>query len=241
MAANKYFPTSNPPSTKIGQRQAGAVAAAQCTAEQLATTPKALQSVSAALAASPRVASERPSLRGSINLKGAQIDDLLLLNQKQTIAKNSPPVRLLSPLGAPGAYIAAVRVDRGRCSGPHPRHDLDCGQPDPDARSAGYAQHADAGRDALPDQDRVDDGYLFTIQQSVTNGSGQPIIVRPIGLVSRASQSVDRSTWQNHVGPIGVFDGKANYSVNWKDLDQGSTPGVRRTLAAGSALLTNTG
>jgi len=29
--------------------------------------------------------------------------------------------------------------------------------------------------------------------------------------------------WTNHVGPIGVFDGKANYSINWKDLDQGTT------------------
>ena len=47
-------------------------------------------------------------------------------------------------------------------------------------------------------------------------------MVRPLGLVSRASQSADKSTWQNHVGPIGVFDGKANYSVNWKDLDQGT-------------------
>jgi YidC/Oxa1 family membrane protein insertase len=48
------------------------------------------------------------------------------------------------------------------------------------------------------------------------------MIVRPIGLVSRSSQSADRSTWQNHVGPIGVFNGKANYSINWKDLDQGA-------------------
>jgi hypothetical protein len=47
------------------------------------------------------------SLQGSINLKGAQIDDLTLLRQRQTIAKDSPPVRLFSPLGAPGAYMAS--------------------------------------------------------------------------------------------------------------------------------------
>jgi YidC/Oxa1 family membrane protein insertase len=68
----------------------------------------------------------------------------------------------------------------------------------------------------------VDDGYLFTVQQSVANASAKPLIIRLIGLVSRSSQSADHSTWQNHVGPIGVFDGKANYSVNWKDLDQGT-------------------
>ena len=66
----------------------------------------------------------------------------------------------------------------------------------------------------------VDDGYLFTVQQSVTNGSGKPVILRPIGLVSRATKSADPSTWTNHVGPISVFGGKADYDVNWKDLDE---------------------
>jgi YidC/Oxa1 family membrane protein insertase len=66
----------------------------------------------------------------------------------------------------------------------------------------------------------VDDGYLFTVQQSATNGSGKPVIVRPIGLVSRGAKSSDPSTWTNHVGPISVFGGKADYNVNWKDLDE---------------------
>ena len=44
--------------------------------------------------------------------------------------------------------------------------------------------------------------------------------LRPIGLVSRGGKSADTSTWTNHVGPISVFDGKADYDINWKDLDQ---------------------
>ena len=60
----------------------------------------------------------------------------------------------------------------------------------------------------------VDDGYLFTIQQSVTNASAQPLSVRPIGLVSRATQSADRSMWTNHVGPIGVFNGKVELQAS---------------------------
>ena len=58
--------------------------------------------------ARPRASgSRRRRSQGSINLKGAQIDDLSLVRQRETIAKNSPPVRLLSPLGAPGAYFAS--------------------------------------------------------------------------------------------------------------------------------------
>jgi len=44
--------------------------------------------------------------------------------------------------------------------------------------------------------------------------------VRPIGLVSRADKSHDPDSWTNHVGPIGLFGGKANYDVDYKTLDQ---------------------
>src|SRR6185503_11099470 len=104
-AANKYFPTANPQSTKVvnGKQQALPQPQAQPNSPSTSTP---LRSVSATLRSSPRVTIRTPSLAGSINLKGAQIDDLLLVNQKQTLAKDSPPVRLLSPLGAPNAYIA---------------------------------------------------------------------------------------------------------------------------------------
>ncbi|HKP33959.1 MAG TPA: membrane protein insertase YidC, partial [Sphingomicrobium sp.] len=66
----------------------------------------------------------------------------------------------------------------------------------------------------------VDDGYLFTVQQSVTNAGTQPINVSPIGLVSRAEKPHDPDSWTNHVGPIGLFGGKANYDVDYDTLDE---------------------
>jgi YidC/Oxa1 family membrane protein insertase len=221
-AANKYFPAANPPSTKVvnGKQQPVPQANAQPSAP---ATTKATLTVSAALGSNPRVSIRTPSLLGSINLKGAQIDDLLLLNQKQTIAKNSPPVRLLSPLGAPGAYIATFgwTAQNGQAPSLDTLWTADSQQLTPGRPVALTTQTADGTRYQI--KIAVDDGYLFTVQQSVTNASGQPLSVRPIGLVSRSAQSADHSTWQNHVGPIGVFDGTANYDVNWKDLDQGKT------------------
>ena len=218
-AANKYFPTANPPSTKIenGKQQALPQPQAQPFAP---TTPKALQSVAAALAATPRVRIETPALSGSINLKGAQIDDLLLVTQKQTIARDSPPVRLLSPLGAPGAYIASFGWTAQGAAAP----DLNTvWAADSNVLSPGHpvtltTQTADGVRYAI--KISVDDGYLFTVQQAAFNASGKPVQLRPIGLVSRSGKSADTSTWTNHVGPISVFGGKADYDVNWKDLDQ---------------------
>jgi YidC/Oxa1 family membrane protein insertase len=222
-AANKYFPTANPPSTKIEAGKQKPVEQPSAQVQPSApSTPKAVKSVSAALAAGPRVSIRTPSLAGSINLKGAQIDDLLLVDEKQTIAANSPPVRLLSPLGAPGAYIAQFGwTVQGAQT------------PTLDTMWTADSQQLVPGRPVtlstqMPDGTRyqmkiaVDDGYLFTVQQSVLNGSGKPISVRPIGLVSRADKSHDPDSWTNHVGPISVFGGKADYDVNWKDLDGGS-------------------
>jgi YidC/Oxa1 family membrane protein insertase len=220
-AANRYLPTANPPSTKVvnGKAQPLPQQDAQPSGP---TTPAKLQSLAAAVGASPRISIRTPSLSGSINLKGAQIDDLVLLEHRQTIAKNSPPIRLLSPLGTQGAYI--VEFGWTAQSGQAPALDT-LWTADNSVLTPGHpvtlsTQTTDGSRFQI--KIAVDDGYLFTVQQIVSNASGQPLVVRPIGLVSRSSQSADRSTWQNHVGPIGVFDGKANYGVNWKDLDQGN-------------------
>ncbi|MEO8455774.1 MAG: membrane protein insertase YidC [Sphingomicrobium sp.] len=218
-AANKYFPTANPPSTKIenGKQQPLPQPQAQPSAP---ATPKALQSVSGALRSTPRVTITTPSLSGSINLKGAQIDDLLLVTQKQTIAKDSPPVRLLSPLGAPGAYIASFGWTAQGAAAP----DLNTvWTADSNVLTPGHpvtltTQTPDGVRYAI--KVSVDDGYLFTVQQAALNASGKPVQLRAIGLVSRAGKSADTSTWTNHVGPISVFGGKADYDINWKDLDE---------------------
>jgi YidC/Oxa1 family membrane protein insertase len=222
-AANRFIPTANPPSTKVeaGKQQPLPEPQAQSTA----TNPKALQTLSGALASSPRVSIRTPSLLGSVNLKGAQIDDLLLVREKQTIAKNSPPVRLLSPLGAPGAYIAEFGWTAQAAQAPalDTLWTADGQQLTPGHPVTLTTQTPDGTRYQI--KIAVDDGYLFTVAQSVTNASGAALNIRPIGLVSRSTQSADHSTWQNHVGPIGVFDGKANYDVNWKDLDQGKSEG----------------
>ncbi len=226
-AANRYFPTASPPPTKSTiARQQPAAAPTQLPAS---SAPRATETLAQALASSPRVSIRTPTLLGSINLKGAQIDDLQLVQQKQTIAPNSPAVRLLSPLKSPGAYFATFgwTAENGQA-------------PPLDALWTADSQSLTPGHPVtlstqMPDGKRyqirigVDDGYLFTIQQSVSNASAKPLSVRPIGLVTRADQSADKSMWTNHVGPIGVFNGKVDYSVNWKDVDEGKPENFENT------------
>ena len=179
-AANKFFPTSNPQSTRVeNSRQ---VPVPQPQAQPVPSTPKALQNRNQVLASTPRIRIQTPSLQGSINLKGAQIDDLLLVRHTQTIAKDSPPVRLLSPLGAAGAYVAQFGWTAQGAQAP----DLNTvWTADGPSLSPGHpvtlsTQMADGVRYQL--KVSIDDGYLFTVQQSVSNGSANPVTVRPIGL-----------------------------------------------------------
>jgi YidC/Oxa1 family membrane protein insertase len=56
------------------------------------------------------------------------------------------------------------------------------------------------------------------------------VVVRPYGLISHLGVAKTPSTWTIHTGPIGVFNGAANYSVDFKTLD---TEGAQRFSTTG--------
>ena len=64
-----------------------------------------------ALAASPRVTIDTPSLGGSIDLTGGIIDDVVLRTYRETIDPQSPNITLLSPAGGPSPYWAGTGFD----------------------------------------------------------------------------------------------------------------------------------
>ena len=104
LVSDRLLPTASPPTVKVENGKAKPLP--QPSADPAADTPQAMRGRAVVMRETPRVTIDTPSLQGSINLKGARFDDLVLVRQRETIAKNSPPVRLLSPAGAPGAYFA---------------------------------------------------------------------------------------------------------------------------------------
>ena len=60
---------------------------------------------SEALKESDRVLIENSNLSGSISLKGALIDDIVLKNYRETLDKNSKPIILLNPKKTDDAYF----------------------------------------------------------------------------------------------------------------------------------------
>src|SRR5262247_1097197 len=104
LLSEKFLPAPAPTTQQVDKGKAPP--APQPAAAPAVDTPQTIRARDVVLAESPRVRIETPRLQGSINLKGARFDDLVLVRQRETIAKNSPPVRLLSPAGAKDSYFA---------------------------------------------------------------------------------------------------------------------------------------
>ena len=223
--SDKIMPTANPPATKIAAGRTTPVGPAVQPVPVVKDTAKAI-------ASSARVPLSNSNVRGSINLTGGRVDDLVLTKYGQTIAKNSPPVRLLSPQGTPYAYYAAFGWTgaQGQVPDANTVWTADAAALTPQTPVTLQWTSPQGLRYAI--RYAIDDRYMLTVTQVVTNGAAQAVTLRPYGFVSRFGKSKDVSAWNAHVGPMGVFDAKADYSVNWKDLDE-SAAGQRFQTAGG--------
>jgi YidC/Oxa1 family membrane protein insertase len=173
------------------------------------------------LGESPRVAIETPSLTGSINLKGARLDDLMLVEYAETTAKKSPPIRLLSPSGAEGAYFAQFGWQGGAQAPDQNTVWQASGTKLTPTTPVTLTTKTATGQVYRIDLS-VDPDYMFTIRQTVANVGQAPVSVTPYSLVSRAQRSKDVDQWAAHVGPVAVADGAAKY-INWGDIESAPT------------------
>ncbi len=171
----------------------------------------------AVLAESPRVAIATPRLAGSINLKGARIDDLVLKGYKETIKPGSPDVRLLAPSGAPAAYFAAFGWS-GSDAPPADALWTASGSQLTPTTPVTLTWTSPAGA-KFEIGLAVDADYLFTVTQRVTNPGQAPLTLRPWGLVSHLGEGTEKDAGNLHVGPIGVVGDRLKDSeVAYKKL-----------------------
>ena len=219
--SERWFPTANPPVTRIENGHQVPVPSPQAAA---ANAPAAVRDRAVVLRESPRVAIRTPRLAGSINLTGARIDDLLLLSERETIDPNSPPVRLFSPSGTEGANFTGFGWQGRTGAVPGPDTVWQASGTALTPTSPVTLSWSNGHGQTFRILFQVDENYLFTAEQHVENRGTGPFVAQPFALVSRVGPSHDPSTWTQHTGPIGVFDNVANYDVDFANLD-GQEPG----------------
>ncbi len=216
VAQGYFFPTANPPVTKVEDGKSKPLPQPQ--GDPTADGPAALRDRAIVLAESPRVPIETPTLKGSINLKGARIDDLILTRYKETIAKDSAPIRLLSPAGASDAYFAGFSWSGAAAPAPDTVWRATGSVLSPGRNVVLDAQNATGQRFRI--ELSVDDSYMFTVKQTVANAGSAAVPVAAYGFVNRTGHSKDPDSWTMHTGPMVVTGGKADYDIDFKDLDE---------------------
>jgi YidC/Oxa1 family membrane protein insertase len=176
----------------------------------------------AALKTSPRVAINGKRVQGSIALRGARIDDLVLSDYFEELTEDSPPVTLLSPQGAPSPYFAdfgwsTTKEDIGKVRLPDSKSVWQADASELNDRRP-LTLSWDNGQGLTFQQIlALDENFMFTVTQRVINASSAPVNLYPYGRVRRVDTPDTLGFYILHEGPLGVFD-ETLLEVDYDDL-----------------------
>ena len=155
-----------------------------------------------------RVNFDNSKIKGSINLNGGLIDDLILEEFRETLDPTSNLIEFLNPLGSDNAYY----LDTGWVSS-------DSTIELPDSTSIWSADKNSIGiNDPVKltwtsDQNitfekiiSLDEDYLFSVDQRVINNSGLSFDLYPYGLSKRQGIPEMQNFFILHEGPLSITD-----------------------------------
>jgi YidC/Oxa1 family membrane protein insertase len=216
-------PAPQQPSASTQQQTGAPATPSQVPGHGGATPPQTLTR-EAALAASPRVPIETPSLAGSIALKGARIDDLSLIKYRETVNPNSPPIVLLAPSGSPHPFYAEFGwFAPSGASVKLPGSDTLWRQEGSGALSVGHPVTLvyDNGEGLeFRRTIAVDDKYMFTLKDEVINKGTTPATLYPFGLISRHGTPQTLGYYILHEGLIGVFGDQGLQEETYANIEK---------------------
>ena len=178
----------------------------------------------AAIAATPRVKIDSPRLTGSISLKGARIDDLSLVQFRETVDPTSPAIVLYSPSGSDNPYYA--EFGWVAASGSTVKI--------PDQNTVWQQEGTGSLTPSTPMTLKYDNGdgltfrrtiaiderYLFTIKDDVSNVGNAPVTLYPFALISRHGTPKVSGYYILHEGLIGYLGDQGLQEYAYKKIDE---------------------
>ena len=173
----------------------------------------------------PRVRLETPTLKGSINLKGAVFDDLVLKGYRQTPSPHSPEIVLLCPTPTPQSYTVGFAWGQDSETGTAPsslpprealwKADHDLLTPDAPVTLSwenGQGLH-------FSQKITIDAQARVTVVHQVTNHMALPQTLRLRGQISRVLSEKQDNNFLLYEGPLGEFGGKFQ-EISYENLDE---------------------
>ena len=176
-----------------------------------------------ALARSQRIAIDTPRFKGSIALTGGRLDDLALVQYRETTDPKSKAIELLSPSGSPQPFYAEFGwVDGSGANLEVPTSETvwiqqgsqNLGVGRPVTLTWQNSQGLEFRRTIS-----VDDKYLFSIRDDVVNNGQAAATLAPYALISRHSPPPTLGYYLLHEGAIGVLGEQGLQEVTYKTLD----------------------
>jgi YidC/Oxa1 family membrane protein insertase len=186
-----------------------------------------------AIAASPRVKIETPSVEGSISLKGARIDDISLIKFHETVDPKSAPIVLYSPSGTAAPYYAEFGwVAAAGSSVRLPDQNTQWQQASTGALTPTnpLVLTYDNGEGLTFRRTiSVDDRYLFTIKDDVSNVGKAPVTLYPYALISRHGTPQVSGYYILHEGLIGYLGQDGLQQYTYKKIDEAKSASWKAT------------
>ncbi|MET0606995.1 MAG: membrane protein insertase YidC, partial [Beijerinckiaceae bacterium] len=176
-----------------------------------------------ALAQSPRVVIDTPSIAGSIALIGGRIDDVSLKRYRETVNPSSPIIKFMSPSGSPHPLYAEF----GWAATPGGPTNL------PNATTLWTADSNrltpekpltltfDSGQGLLFKRViSVDANAMFTVTDSVENKGTAPVSLANYALISRHGAQQVAGYYILHEGPVGVIGEQGLQEISYAQLEK---------------------
>ncbi len=217
-----FFPPPEPAPAPVATETAQTATPAEPAAAPVAPDATATGAAAPLKPEAPRIAVDTPSLKGSISLIGGRFDDLSLTKYRETLAKDSPTVRLLSPVGEGSAYYTLYGwIPSGNLTNADvPGADTQWTQVGSGSLTpkTPITLEWDNGKGLVFRTDiAVDDLYMFRLTQSVQNNTGAPVTLAPYGVVARHGLPKDlQNFFVSHEGIVARTDG-ALEETKYKD------------------------
>ncbi|AWC25701.1 Oxa1Ec [Aminobacter sp. MSH1] len=186
------------------------------------TTQAAIADRAQAISGSGRVALDTPSLKGSINLTGARIDDISLKHYRVTVEPNSPVIELLNPQALPSGFYGEIGFVGSEATGAVPGPDTvwtaEGNQTLTPATPITLTYTNEKGL-TFKRAIAVDENYMFTVTDTVTNAGNADVALSNYGRLTRFDKPLHASTYVLHEGLIGVTGTEGLQEISYSTIE----------------------